>query len=132
VATILVVDDYPVTARILSFILQKHNYDVVTANNGCEALDILAHGNVDLAIVDMVMPEMDGMTLLRQLRADTRYGNLPVIMFTASGQEQDRLAARLEGADAFLTKPGCSWQLSETVSRLLHADRSVADLTAVL
>jgi CheY-like chemotaxis protein len=127
VATILVVDDHSLTLRLLSYTLQKNGYTVLTALNGVEALQVL-EGQVvqrlpvDLAIVDLAMPEMDGLTLLRRVRsnATARVQRLRFVMLTASGQDQDRLTARAEGVDDFLTKPTSSRELLSTVARLLN------------
>jgi len=122
-ATILVVDDYAVTQRMLTYQLIKQGHQVVTANNGYEALDSLNDLDVDLMIVDLAMPEMDGLTVLRQLRSSQRHRSLPIIMLTASGREQDRLQALKAGANAFLTKPINVWQLVGIVNDLLgHAE----------
>jgi CheY-like chemotaxis protein len=67
------------------------------------------------------MPEMDGLELLRRIRANEQFKHLPIIMVTASGQDQDRLTARAEGANAFLTKPTGSRELIETVNQVLRA-----------
>lgn len=118
-ATILVVDDYAVTQRMLTYQLFKQGHQVVTANNGYEALDSLNDLEVDLMIVDLAMPEMDGLTVLRQLRSSQRHRSLPIIMLTASGREQDRIQALKAGANAFLTKPINVWQLVSIVNDLL-------------
>ncbi len=118
-ATILVVDDYAVTLRVLSAQLRKHGYEVIMAGSAREALERLAETPADLAILDIAMPEVDGLTLLRQLRADGRYQNMPIIMLTASGQDQDRITAREAGANDFLSKPVSSHELLDTVQRLL-------------
>jgi len=68
-----------------------------------------------------MMPEMDGLALLRHVRADPQLRALPVIMLTASGQDQDRLTAEAEGVDAFLTKPTGSHELLEVAGRMLDA-----------
>lgn len=118
-ATIMVVDDYPVTQRMLTYQLYKKGYSVVTASNGREALDTLDGLSVDLMIVDLVMPTMDGLTMLRHLRADDRYEGIPVVMLTSSGKDHDRSLAMAEGVDAFITKPTSSWQLTDLVGGLL-------------
>ncbi|HRJ42402.1 MAG: response regulator [Caldilineaceae bacterium] len=125
-ATILVVDDYAVTQRMLTYQLYRQGHQVVTANNGYEALDSLNSVAVDLLIVDLAMPEMDGLTVLRQLRASTRFHSLPVIMLTASGKQQDRHQAQKAGVDAFLTKPTNPWQLVSVVDDLLVRAQPVA------
>jgi CheY-like chemotaxis protein len=118
-ATILIVEDYPVTQRVLSLTLRNQGYDVIIAGDGLQALERLEESTIDLALVDIAMPEMDGLTLLRHLRDDKRYQSLPVIMLTASGQDEDRSEALAVGADGFLTKPASSHELIETVSRFI-------------
>jgi len=118
-ATILVVDDSPVILRLLGYTLQRNGHAVIMAGHGREALERLAETSVDLVIADLAMPEVDGLTLLRQLRADRRYHALPLVMLTASGQDQDRLVAQAAGANDFLTKPASSHELLDTVNRLV-------------
>jgi CheY-like chemotaxis protein len=118
-ATILVVDDNAVNLRMMGYTLQKNGHTIITALNGREALDRLNETFVDLVLTDLTMPEMDGLTLLMHVRADQRYGHLPVIMLTASGQDEDRHTAREAGANEFLTKPTSSRELADTVNRLL-------------
>ena len=114
-----IVDDSPVVQRLLSATLQRVSHQTLVVSNGYEALEQLDDHPVDLAIIDLAMPEMDGLTLLKAIRADAKHPDLPVIMLTASGQDQDRLAARAAGANDFLTKPASSRTLIETVGRLL-------------
>ena len=118
-ARILIVEDYPVTQRVLSLTLQNSGHDVTVANHGGEALVALDHTSIDLALVDIAMPEMDGLELLRNLRQDERYHTMPVIMLTASGQDEDRVMALAMGADGFLTKPTSSRELIETIARFV-------------
>jgi len=119
VAKILIVEDYPVTQRVLSLTLKNSGYDVQIASHGVEALQQLNIAPVDLALVDIAMPEMDGLELLRHLRNDKRYTTLPIIMLTASGQDEDRATALVIGADGFLTKPTSSRELLETIQRFV-------------
>ncbi len=120
-ATIMIVDDYPVTQRILTYQLYKTGHQVVTANNGREAIESLGDCPIDLMILDLAMPEMDGISVLRFLRADHRFCALPIIILTANGKDQDRKQALSEGVDAFLTKPTSSWELNSLVNDLLAA-----------
>jgi len=115
-ATILVVDDSPVSLRLLGYTLQRCGYTVVTASHDGEALERLADMPVDLVIADLSMPEVYGLALLR---ATERYRALPLVMLTASGQDQDRLMAQAAGANDFLTKPASSRELIDTVGRLI-------------
>ena len=118
-ATILIAEDDPISRRILTFVLSKSGHTVITATHGNEALARLAETPVDLLVADINMPEMDGVSLLKHLRADEIYKKLPVIILTASGQSEDYLIAREAGADEVLTKPTSSGQLLEVVDKTL-------------
>jgi CheY-like chemotaxis protein len=122
VAVILVADDDPVSHRMLGYLLGRLGHTVLRANNGQEALDQLDAAPADLLILDLAMPVMDGVTALRKLRADERFGDLPIIMLTASGLERDERTARAEGANEFLTKPFRSQELVEKLEGLLAAN----------
>ena len=118
-ATILVVDDHIPNKRLLSFILEQSAFSVITALNGVQALERLAESQIDLVITDLSMPEMDGLTLMSHVRADTRFKELPVIVLTASGAERDLMRASNSGANACLTKPVDSQELVNMVSQLV-------------
>ena len=119
-ASILIVDDYVVTLRILSTQLRKGGYEVVTAGNGKEAISRIGERDFDLAIIDIAMPDMDGITLLQKLRNEYGQSTLPIIMLTASALDEDRILAQKAGATDFLTKPISSWELLEVVHRQLN------------
>lgn len=121
-AHILVVDDSPVVQRVLSVTLRRGLHTCITASSAAEALRRLEDSPVDLLLLDLSMPDVDGLTLLRQLRADPRYEGLPIVMITASGQDQDRIDAAEAGADDFLTKPAGSAEVLATVQRCLEGD----------
>jgi two-component system, chemotaxis family, chemotaxis protein CheY len=118
-ATILVVEDHAVTQRTILYMLRKDNHQTVTASNGKEALAQLETHTVDLVLCDIAMPEMDGLDFLRHMRAQERFKNLPVIMLTASGQDEDRINARALGANDMLAKPTSTRELSEAIHRWL-------------
>ena len=122
-ANILIVEDNVTQRRILSYTLRKHGHSVVQARDGHEALHQLANAEVAMAFVDFAMPEMDGLTLLHTLRADARYRALPVVMLTASGLDEDRQAAELEGVNCFLTKPISSHELIDAVDQFVFGAR---------
>ena len=123
---ILVVDDSVVTRHLLKHVLTANGHSVVAATNGLDALECLAELEYDLVVSDLDMPEMDGIALLKHLRATDRYRTLPVIMLTASGMDEDQAIASAEGASGFLTKPFSSWELAETVNEALESAREVA------
>jgi two-component system, chemotaxis family, chemotaxis protein CheY len=118
-ATILVVDDSPVMQRLLTLMLERNEHEVIAAGNGREATTYLEQRRVDLIITDVNMPEMDGLTLLQQLRANSRHKDLPVVVLTASSQEGIRRIAAQRGANGFLTRPTSSWELKEIVNHCL-------------
>ncbi len=119
-SVILVVEDEVATQIMLGFMLQRNNdYTVITVENGQEALTYLDTEPVDLIISDINMPEMDGLTMLRQLRADGRYEDLPIIMFTAVGTDQIKKDAEQMGASGFLRKPVSSREISSIVEYYL-------------
>jgi CheY-like chemotaxis protein len=118
-ARILVVDDSVILQRITAMTLNRVGHTVVGASDGPEAVAYLEHNEVDLIIVDLAMPGMDGLTLVRNLRADPRFQRLPILVLTASGLEQDRLKAEAIGVDAFMNKPASSQELISATSQLL-------------
>lgn len=120
IASILVVDDYVVTQRVLSTQLRKGGYEVTTAGSGSEALFCLTERTFDLAIIDLAMPEMDGIMLLEKLRQERNEARLPVIMLTASALDEDRIRAQAAGVTDFLTKPVSSWELLAVVYAVLE------------
>ncbi|MCB9444929.1 MAG: response regulator [Ardenticatenaceae bacterium] len=112
---VLIVDDEPVTQLMVTVILQRKNFVVITANDGQDALDKLINADIDLVLADVNMPKMGGLKLLQQMRSDGRFQNLPVIMFTAQGQRQIQSDAITQGATDFLTKPFSSSKLADMV-----------------
>ncbi len=113
--TILIVDDDPNNQRILSYTLRKAGYTVLVASNGEVGLEILRQTTVELAILDISMPVMDGISLLRLIRADQRLSSLPVIILTASGDDQELALGEQVNIQGFLTKPSSSQILLRTV-----------------
>ena len=117
--TILIAEDNRVNQRMLAFTLRKNGHAVVTALHGLEALEQLEETTVDLLIADIDMPEMDGVTLVKRVRADNRFSHLPVIVLTASGEDEDYQTARAAGANDVLIKPTSSQELLTTIERVL-------------
>lgn len=118
-ARILVVDDDPILPRLVSLMLRHGNHEVVAVESGKAAIDYLTEDYVDLIIVDLMMPEVSGMTLIRELRSAEPYQQLPIIVFTASGRWKDQEQALQLGINGFLNKPTSSWELTETVNYAL-------------
>ena len=120
--TILVVDDLPQNVRLLEAVLVPRGYTVVAATSGREALERVASDPPDLILLDIVMPEMDGYEVCRTLRADPATSFLPIVMITASG-EQEKVVAIESGADDFIAKPFDHAELLARVGSLLRIKR---------
>ena len=117
--TVLAVDDQPPNLRLLDAVLAPRGYHVIRAGSGREALELLEKLDIDLVLLDVVMPELDGYEVCRRIRAQARTAYLPVVMITASGGEQ-RLAALEAGADDFVMKP---FDQSELLARVASLGR---------
>jgi class 3 adenylate cyclase/CheY-like chemotaxis protein len=120
--TVLAVDDQPPNLRLLDAVLTPRGYRVLTATSGTEALAMLVTEDVDVVLLDIAMPEMDGHEVCRRIRATPATEYLPVVMVTASGPEQ-RLAALESGADDFITKPFDKSELLARVASLARIKR---------
>lgn len=102
---ILCVDDEDFTLDLLDTLLQPHGYEVLTALDGKTALDLLSKKNIDLVLLDVNMPGMDGHEVCRAIRADGELKHIPVIMITSMDSRDNKLKAMESGADEFLSKP---------------------------
>ncbi len=118
-AKILVVDDEPHLQRVVSLYLRGRDYEVRTAPNGLDAIQIVADNRPDLIIADISMPGMDGFELCSRLRRDPATRTIPFIFLTAKDQDTDKIKARKVGADDYLTKPCPLDQLAERVETVM-------------
>ncbi len=128
--TILVVDDDPNALRLIGYALQRQGYDIVIAQNGQEALDKAQSEEPSLIILDVMMPAMDGHEVLRSLRANPVTARVPVILFTAKSQVDDKVAGFEAGADDYLTKPVTPAELVARVKALLLRASYTAPIVA--
>ncbi len=126
----LIVDDIPTNVRLLEARLSAEYYDVVTASSGPEALDICARGDIDIVLLDVMMPGMDGFEVCSRLKADRRTSHVPVLMVTALDQPSDRVHGLEVGADDFLTKPVDDVQLMARVKSLVRLKALTDELRA--
>jgi len=116
---ILVVDDSEVLRRITSFNLKKVGYEICEAVDGLDALEKLKEFRADLILLDIMMPRMDGFTFLKTVKSDTNLSDIPVIVLTAKGGENDELEAKRLGALMVLTKPFSPKQLLDIVKQVI-------------
>src|SRR3954464_2672140 len=104
-ARILVVDDVPANVKLLEARLSAEYFDVLTASNGAEALDICARAECDIILLDVMMPDVDGFGVCRRLKSNPATHFIPVVIITALDSPADRVRGLEAGADDFLTKP---------------------------
>ncbi len=116
---ILVVDDDPLALELITHVLNSENYLVVSAKNGVEALQLASTERPNLIVTDYMMPEMDGVMLIKELRSQESTRSIPVIMLTAKDEEEDELEGFDAGADDYLTKPIASKRFLVRIARLL-------------
>ncbi len=122
--TILVVDDDVDSLKLISLMLQRQGHEVVSADSGLKAIEKASAEQPDLIILDVMMPDMDGYQVCRQLRGESRTRDIPIIMFTAKTLIDDKVAGFEAGADDYLTKPTHPAELASRVKAVLA--RSIA------
>jgi two-component system, cell cycle response regulator len=125
-ARVLVVDDIPANVKLLEARLLAEYFDVVTAEDGFKALAICDEEQVDIILLDIMMPGMDGFEVCERLKANPNTAHIPVVMVTALDQPSDRVRGLKAGADDFLTKPVNDLQLIARVKSLVRL-KAVSD-----
>ncbi|PKO07055.1 MAG: hypothetical protein CVU41_03955 [Chloroflexi bacterium HGW-Chloroflexi-3] len=116
---ILIIDDDSETLRLIGMMLQRQGYQTITANNGDEGVALAKHELPDLIILDIMMPEVNGYTVAKHLRAEPVTSETPILMFTAKSQVDDKVAGFEAGADDYLTKPVHPVELVAHIKALL-------------
>ncbi len=111
-ARVLVVDDEHALRRLLRLYLEKEGFEVVEAANGLDGLSLLRRGGLDAALVDVMLPELDGFEVVRRIRAES---GIPIILITARGEEAQRITGLELGADDYVVKP---FSAPEVVARV--------------
>lgn len=125
-ARVLVVDDIPANVKLLEARLLAEYFDVVTAEDGFKTLAICDEEQVDIILLDIMMPGMDGFEVCERLKANPKTAHIPVVMVTALDQPSDRVRGLKAGADDFLTKPVNDLQLIARVKSLVRL-KAVSD-----
>ena len=118
--TVLLVDDEPDLVELLQYALEGAGYRVVTAADGAEGLALAEAERPDLAILDIMMPQMDGVELTQRLREDAQLRLTPILMLTARAEESDEIAGLDAGADDYITKPVSPKKLVSRVRAMLR------------
>ncbi len=118
-ARILVVEDDPRSFRLLEFRLKSQGHQVIGAVDGGEALKVASKEKLDLILLDIMIPVIDGFQVLRKLKSQEETKNIPVIMLTARSQEKDIVDGIEAGAVDYVTKPFSSAELIARVNRAL-------------
>ena len=119
VAKILVVDDDVAVLRFLTLALDNEGYEVTSADNGLQALGLAQQDPPDLAILDVMLPGIDGLEVCHRIKTDERTSEIPVLMYSAKGSKTDLLEADKVGADDYLVKPTDLPYFLEVVSFLI-------------
>jgi two-component system alkaline phosphatase synthesis response regulator PhoP/two-component system response regulator VicR len=118
---ILVVDDERHIVRLVEVNLARAGYEVVTAYDGVEALEKVEQEIPDMVVLDVMMPRMDGFEVLKNLQADDKYRDIPVIMLTAKAQDADIFKGWQSGVSSYLTKPFNPKELLVFVQRIFQS-----------
>ena len=118
---ILVVDDEELLVKGIKFNLQNEGYEVVTGSNGREAIELARNPEIRLIVLDVMMPEIDGLEACRRIR---EFSDVPIIMLTAKAEDMDKLLGFEEGADDYLTKPFNILELKARIRALLRRSGS--------
>src|SRR5437762_1980939 len=127
-ARVLVVDDLPANVKLLETRLSAEYFDVITAMSGAEALAICERAECDVVLLDVMMPDMDGFEVCRQLKSNPKTHHIPVVMVTALDQPSDRVQGLDAGADDFLTKPVSDIALIARVRSLVRLKMAADEL----
>jgi two-component system, chemotaxis family, chemotaxis protein CheY len=118
--TVLIVDDSTSMRQMVSFTLKEAGFDVIEGVNGKDALSRVQGKSVNLVITDLNMPEMDGITMIRQLRSKPEYKFTPILMLTTESQQERKQEGKAAGATGWIVKPFNPEQLLQVVGKVLR------------
>ncbi len=122
---ILVIDDEPELIKAITIRLKVSGYEVISAVDGQEGIDKAQGLKIDLILLDIIMPKMNGYEVCKTLKADPKTKDIPIIIFTASGQKDLEEKCMLTGADAVIKKPFEAPKLLELVNQLLQGSQAM-------
>ncbi|MEP7250915.1 MAG: response regulator [Ginsengibacter sp.] len=118
--TILVVDDSPVVAKTLSFLIQKAGYNVLSADDGSDALALFDGRDIDLVFTDLNMPNMNGIQLIEQVRKHHDYKYIPIVLFVADNENDRQELMKSSRATMLLDKSNIKEKLIPTIKKLIN------------
>lgn len=116
---ILVVDDDPTTRKVLGLYLKAKGYDLVTAENGLDAIEKLGVNTVNLIMSDINMPYMDGIEFVKNVRANPGWSHIPILMVSTEADPEERQRAFSAGANDYLVKPVTADMVTTAIKKLL-------------
>jgi DNA-binding response OmpR family regulator len=123
---VLLVEDDPSVSFMVMEVLRYEGFTVVTASDGYRALELLRQGRFDAAILDVMLPGMDGISILRTIRSDESYASMPIVMVTAKTDDETTWAGWKAGCDYYLTKPFDPDELVAILERIESASTSTS------
>ncbi|MGB9715092.1 MAG: response regulator [Thermodesulfovibrionales bacterium] len=116
---VMIVDDCQTTRKILEFYLRLKGFDVVTAENGLDAIEKLATNKVNIILSDLNMPYMDGIEFVKTIKSDINLSHIPVLMVTTEADPEEKEKAFSAGADGYLVKPVTADIISQNIKRIM-------------
>ncbi len=122
---IMIVEDEPDISEMIALHLARERHESICVDNGLEALSAAVEYQPDLIVLDLMLPGLDGLSVLRRLRAESRTANIPVIILTAKSQLTDKLVGLEQGVDDYLTKPFSPRELFLRISAVLRRTKKV-------
>jgi len=117
--TVLIVDDSPIVTQVLSFMIRKAGYNILSAVDGEKALELLDGRDIDLVITDLNMPNMNGLELISEIRSQEYYRYLPVVLFIADGEEDRKKYMETSGATMLFDKSNIKEKIIPTIKKML-------------
>ena len=129
---ILLVEDDKDIINLVKHYLEKEGYRTFEAADGVKGLDALKKEKIDLVVLDVMLPELNGIEVLKRIKGDTKTANIPVIMLTAKGEETDKIVGLELGADDYITKPFSPKELVARIKALLRRMEKPAEKTDTL
>jgi len=118
---ILIIEDNPINLKLVKVLLTTEGYEIHTASNAEEALNLLTTVKPQLILMDIQLPRMDGLELTRQLKADPRYRDIRIVAITAYAMKNDEEKALAAGCDGYIAKPIDVTKFAETIAGYLHS-----------